>query len=62
MSWPTYTTEHEFVMASVHAHDAVEHGHGGLFESLLRGHRGQNGWLPAAIGHSHDGPDLTIAG
>ena len=55
------TTEHEFVMASVHAHDAVEHGHGGLFESFSRGHHGHP-LVAGGRGHRHDGPDLTIAG
>ncbi|MCY3586292.1 MAG: metal ABC transporter ATP-binding protein [Acidimicrobiales bacterium] len=55
------TTEHEFVMASVHAHDAVEHGYGGLFDPFSRGHHGR--LLPTGRrSHRHDGPDLTIAG
>lgn len=49
----------EFVMASVHAHDAVDHGHSRLFDPFSRGNHGH----PLAAGrHRHDGPDLTISG
>ena len=51
--------EHEFVMASVHAHDAAEHG--APFGAFSRGHHGHP--LSARRrGHRHDGPELTIAG
>ncbi len=54
-------SEHEFVMESVHAHDADEHRHSRLFDPFSRAHDGR----PLAIGgrgHRHDGPDVTIAG
>lgn len=52
-------TEHEFVMASVHAHDAAEHG--APFGAFSRGHHGHP-FSARRRGHRHDGPDLTIAG
>ena len=55
------SAEHEFVMDSVHAHEAAEYGHGRLFEAFSRDHHGHP-LLASRRRHRHDAPDLTIAG